>query len=54
MSEPRPHLYRFAHRILPQDAQTEPKLWSFITGDKAHGYLQMRVGGVEFKFEPAD
>ncbi len=28
MSQPRPQIYSFAHRILPLDVQREPNLWS--------------------------
>ena len=41
-AQPRQEFYSFAHRVLKQDAHTEPKLWSIITGDRAHSYLQMR------------
>ena len=41
-TQPRQQYYTFAHRVLKQDALEEHKLWSFITGDKADGYAQMR------------
>lgn len=39
---PRQQLYNFAHRILKQDAHTEPGLWNIITGDRGYGYLETR------------
>lgn len=42
MQQPRQQFYNFAHRVLKQDALEEPKLWSFITGDRADGYAAMR------------
>jgi hypothetical protein len=42
LAQPRQQFYTFAHRVLKQDAHEEPKLWSFITGDSADGYAQMR------------
>src|SRR5262245_5021939 len=41
-AQPRQQFYNFVHRVLKQDAHIEPKLWSIITGDRAHSYLQMR------------
>lgn len=38
----RQHFYNFAHKILPFDATTQPKLWDIISSDKAHSYLEMR------------
>jgi hypothetical protein len=38
----RQHFYNFAHKVLPSDVTTQPALWSMISGDKAHSYLQMR------------
>ncbi len=40
--QPRQQFYNFAHRVLKQDAHTEPTLWSIITGDRVISYLQMR------------
>ena len=40
--QPRQQFYNFAHRALKDDAHTKQELWSFITGDKADSYAQMR------------